>query len=140
MSGWAGPGFGAVLSVFDLPAGVVGGVVVSGAGGGEVRGVCVAAVGPGFDVVEVAQLGCMSACGEGAGSVAGGDVVGEVGGWPVGGAAVVEELAGGDGAVPVEVRGLVVAAGQGAELDGDVDGGALSVLFGQRGVSEDAGE
>src|SRR5215469_12627659 len=131
MSGWAGPGFGSVLLLFDLPAGVVVGVVVSGAGGGEVRGVCVAAVGPGFDVVEVAQLGCMSASGEGAGLVAGGGVVGEVGGWPVGGAAVVEELTGvvgdesppgaglvggdtpchvgGDGTVPVEVGGLVVA-------------------------------
>src|SRR5215471_21187855 len=162
MSGWAGPGFGSVLSVFDLPAGVVVGVVVSAAGGGEVRGVCVAAVGPGFDVVEVAQLGCMSASGEGAGSFAGGDVVGEVGGCPVGGAAVVEELAGvvgdesppgaglvrgeaageggGGGAVPVEVRGLVVAAGQGAEWDGDVDGGAFSVLFGQGRVSECPGE
>jgi len=39
------------LSVFDLPAGVVLGVVVSGAEGGDVRGVCVAAVGPGFGVV-----------------------------------------------------------------------------------------
>ena len=143
------------MSVFDLPAGVVFGVVVSGAVGGEVRGVCVAAVGPGLDVVEVAQLGCTSASGEGAGSVAGDDVVGEVRGWPVGSAAVVEELAGvvgdesspgaglvggeaagevgGDGAVPVEVRGLVVAAERGAELDGDVDAGRFPCCSGRDG-------
>ena len=113
-------------------------------------------------VVEVAQLGCTPASGEGAGSVAGGDVVGEVRGWPVGGAAVVEELAGvvgdqsspsaglvggdtpgqvgGDRAVPVGVRGLVVAAEQGTELDGDLDRGSLSVLLGQGRVSEYPGE
>ena len=143
------------MSVFDLPAGVVLGVVVSGAEGGDVRGVCVAAVGPGFDVVEVAQLGCTSASGDGAGSVAGGDVVGEVRRWPVGGAAVVEELAGvvgdesspgaglvggetpgrvgGDRAVPVGVRGLVVAAEQGTELDGDVDAGRFPCCSGREG-------
>src|SRR5215469_30999 len=145
MSGRAGPGFGAVLSVFDLPAGVVLGVVVSGAEGGDVRGARVAALAPCLDVVEVAQPGCTSASGEGAAPGAGDDVVGEVGGWPVGSAAVVEELTGvvgdqpapgarlvggeaaghvgGNHPVPVEVGGLVVAAEQGAELDGDLDRG-----------------
>ena len=113
-------------------------------------------------VVEVAQLGCTPASGEGAGSVAGGDVVGEVRGWPVGFAAVVEELAGvvgdqppprtrlvrgeaaghlrSDGPVPVEVGGLLIAAQQGTELDGDLDRGSLSVLLGQGRVSEYPGE
>ena len=47
---------------------------------------------------------------------------------------------GGDGAVPVGVRGLVVAAEQGTELDGDLDRGSLSVLLGQGRVSEYPGE
>ena len=36
--------------------------------------------------------------------------------------------------------GWLSQAGQGAEWDGDVDGGALSVLFGQGRVSECPGE
>ena len=94
--------------------------------------------------------------------VAGDDVVGEVRRWSVRFAAVVEELAGvvgdesspgpglvrgdtpchlgGDGPVPVEVGGLLIAAGQGAELDGDANGGSLPVLLGQGRVSECPGE
>jgi hypothetical protein len=89
--------------------------------------------------------------------VSGDDVVSEVGGWPVGAAAVVEELAGvvgdrpppgaggvggeaageggGDGPVPGEVGGLVVAAEQRAQRDGDVDRGPLPVPLRQGRVA-----
>jgi hypothetical protein len=80
--------------------------------------------------------------GEAAVLVAGTDVIGEGGGWAVGGAAVVEQGArggvgeqavsdavggdlaghlGGDGAVADEVGGLVVGADQGGVGDDDLD-------------------
>src|SRR5882762_3784962 len=118
---------------------------------------------PVFAMIQVAVSGGSSAVREHAGLVSGDDVVGERLGWPVGFAPVFQELprygvgeesapgaggvggdaagrGGGDGSVPVEVGGQLVAAEQGGGGDGDVDGGSLSVVFGQVRVTDHAGE
>jgi hypothetical protein len=65
--------------------------VVSGAVAVQVVFAGGAAVGPGGDVVEFGVGGFSAAAGGAAVDVAGSDVVGEPGGWVVGGAAVVEQ-------------------------------------------------
>jgi hypothetical protein len=82
-------------------------VVVAGAGGDEVVGVGVPALGPGLDVVEFAADGAAVAVGEGADLVAGADVVGELGWRFVAVAAVVDEFAEGVGDEPPPGAGRV---------------------------------
>jgi hypothetical protein len=71
-------------------------------------------------------------------------VPGVVGDQPPPGARLVSGEAagqgGGDGSVPVEVRGVIVAAEQRRERDGDVDRGPLPVGFWQTRVPEHPGE
>ena len=126
----------------DAPAGVVFEPVVVGAVRGEVGFAGGAAVGPGGDVVEFGVGGSSAAADEPAVDVPGSDVVGECGGWVVGGAAVVEQGAregvgdqaapdavggglagegGGDGADTDEFGGVVVGADQGGVRDDDLD-------------------
>jgi hypothetical protein len=90
MSGGAGPFASAVGMSGDSPAGVVFGVVVALAQRCYVVASCLTALTERFAMVEVAEPGGSSASREGAGVVAGDDVAGEVGWWPVGAAAVVE--------------------------------------------------
>ena len=76
----------------DVPArGVAFHKVVVGAVAAQVLLAGGAAVGPGDHVVELGVGGSLAAAGEPAGDVAGPYVVGEPGGWVVGGAAVVEQ-------------------------------------------------
>jgi len=98
---------------------------------------------PGRDVVDLAAFGGAVAAGEAAGAVAGEDVVVQGGRWPVGGAAVVDQVPElvGDQAAPgaglivcegsgefggdrltVQLTGLIVEVEQGGQGDGDVDG------------------
>src|SRR5882672_5381108 len=118
---------------------------------------------PGLAMIEIAESGWAATVREHAGLVSGDDVVGEVLWWPVGFAPVFQELprsrvgeesapgaggvggdaagrGGGDRSVPVQVSGQLVAAEQGGGGDGDVDGGSLSVVFGQGGVTDHPGE
>src|SRR6476661_4458972 len=93
--GGGGPGQPAVGAGVDAPAVGVGfEPVVVGAVRGEVGFAGGAAVGPGGDVIQLGVGGSFSAAGESAMDIAGLHVVGEPGGWVVGGAAVVEQGAG----------------------------------------------
>ena len=110
-----------------------------GAVRGEVGFAGGAAGGPGGDVVELGVGGFAAAAGESAVDVAGADVVGERGGWVVGGAAVVEQGAGegvGDQAAPDAVGGGLAGEGGGDGADADEFGGVV-VGADQGGVGDD---
>ena len=140
--GWVWPGDGVVGVAVDSPAGMVFGEVgpeaeaVKVVGGGESR------VGPGLDVVKMPYPGATHrhpavpvAAGDGVPQTAGGGVDGGVGVEDGPGVGVAQQpghggvcggdqvagCAGGDRAVPVEVRVGGVQSEQGAQRDHDLD-------------------
>ena len=157
MAGGAGPVRRAGLLISaDLPAGFVFGALVASAQDREVVGTGRATSGCGYLVVEIAAVRGAPAAGECAGLVSRRHESGEIGWWPVGAGAVVEQPAGGvgdeaapgaggvggdapgdrggDGSVPGEFAGLVIEAEQRGQRDGDVHGRTHALCAGKMRV------